>query len=122
MYTCTSSPPDKADGGRVSTEIDDASQKLQDLCECLGVEVNERINVLDMLKHTKAFSSHKFNEFKRTVQVCERRIHGVEQDLRYLLFPLFCKSGVFKHCTFHVPLLVCATSVCVYLLCSCDVC
>ena len=72
MVACTLST-DKSDGGRVSMEISDATTKLQDYCECLGVEVNERINILDMLRDTKAFSTHKLNEFKRTMQVSRRQ-------------------------------------------------
>jgi len=60
---------DKSDGDRVSREFNIASQKLQDYCECLGVEVNERINILDMLKDTKAYTAHKLTEYKSTVLV-----------------------------------------------------
>lgn len=60
---------DKSEGGRVSLDFNDAYHKLQDYCECLGIEVNERINILDMLRNTKEFTTYKLNEFKRTVQV-----------------------------------------------------
>ena len=60
---------DKSAGGRVSQEFEDASQKLQDYCECLGVEVNERINILDMLKECKKHCSWQLAEVERTLAV-----------------------------------------------------
>ena len=60
---------DKSEGGRVSSEFDEASQKLQDYSECLGIEVNERINILDMLKDCYDYHSHGFVEVQKTCSV-----------------------------------------------------
>lgn len=60
---------DKSAGGRVSSEFNEASQKLQDYCECLGIEVNERINILDMLKECKVFTAYRLTELQKTAAV-----------------------------------------------------
>ena len=62
---------DKSEGGRVSSEFDEASQKLQDYSECLGIEVNERINILDMLKECQDYQSHCLVEVQKTSSVSE---------------------------------------------------
>ena len=62
---------DKSEGGRVSSEFDEASQKLQDYSECLGIEVNERINILDMLKECDDYHSHCLIEVQKTSSVSE---------------------------------------------------
>lgn len=60
---------DKSAGGRVSQEFEEACQRLQDYCECLGIEVNERINIVDMLKECKVFTTYRLAELERTVKV-----------------------------------------------------
>ena len=45
---------------------------MQDYCECLGVEVNERINILDMLKECKIFTAYRQAELQRISTV---RLH-----------------------------------------------
>ncbi len=60
---------DKSAGGRVSQEFEEACQRLQDYCECLGIEVNERINIVDMLKECKVFTTYRLAELDRTVLV-----------------------------------------------------
>ena len=64
MYTI-----DKSAGGKVSQQFEEAAQKLQDYCECLGIEVNERINILDMLKECKVFTAYRISELERTTTV-----------------------------------------------------
>lgn len=72
---------DKSAGGRVSAEFEDASQKLQDYCECLGIEVNERINILDMLKECKTFTAYRLAELHRTFTVSVLVATGVRGDM-----------------------------------------
>lgn len=56
----------------MSQQFEEASQKLQDYCECLGIEVNERINILDMLKECKVFTTYRLAELQRTATVREK--------------------------------------------------
>ena len=65
-------PPDKSEGGRVSAEFDEASQKLQDYSECLGIEVNERINVLDILKDCEDYQTQCLVEGQKTSSVSKK--------------------------------------------------
>ena len=65
-------PSDKSDGGKFSAEFEEASQKLQDYCECLGVEVNERINIVSMLQEAKSHLSSQLAEFQRTAKVSQQ--------------------------------------------------
>lgn len=65
---------DKAEGGRVSSEFDEASQKLQDYSECLGIEVNERINILDMLKDCQDYLNHCLTQVQKTSSVSYEKI------------------------------------------------
>ncbi len=64
-------PTDKSEGGKFSAEFEEASQKLQDFCECLGIEVNERINIVDMLEECKAFMTRQLSELQLTAKVRE---------------------------------------------------
>ena len=66
-FNCHFLSTDKSEGGRVSGDFEDASQKLQEYCECLVIDVNERINVLDLLKECKAYQAHTLNEFQKMV-------------------------------------------------------
>ena len=50
-------------------EFDEASQKLQDYCECLGIEVNERINLLNMLKGCRAHYTQLLAETLQAAKV-----------------------------------------------------
>ena len=60
----------------MSSEFDEASQKLQDYSECLGIEVNERINILDMLKDCQDYHTHCFTEVQKTASVSYEKIMG----------------------------------------------
>ena len=60
---------DKSEGGRVSAEFDEACQRLQDFSECLGIEVNERINILDMLKDCDGYHTQCLVEVQKTSTV-----------------------------------------------------
>lgn len=71
---CILCSTDKAEGGRVSSEFDEASQRLQDYSECLGIEVNERINILDMLKDCQDYHSHCLSEVQKTASVSYEKI------------------------------------------------
>lgn len=53
----------------MSQQFEEASQRLQDYCECLGIEVNERINILDMLKECKTFTTYRLADLERTAAV-----------------------------------------------------
>ena len=53
----------------MSSEFDEASQKLQDFSECLGIEVNERINILDMLNDCEKYQSNCLDEMRKTCSV-----------------------------------------------------
>ena len=53
----------------MSSEFDEASQKLQDYSECLGIEVNERINILDMLKDCEEYQTQCHAEVQKTSSV-----------------------------------------------------
>ncbi len=66
-FVCPSA--DKSEGGRFSGEFEEASHKLQDYCECLGIEVNERINMVDMLTECKAYMSRQLAELQETAKV-----------------------------------------------------
>ncbi len=59
----------------MSQEFEDASQKLQDYCECLGIEVNERINILDMLKECKTSYTYHYTETKHAASVRHTLTH-----------------------------------------------
>ena len=70
MSDSSSLPPlDKSAGGKFSNEFEEASQKLQDYCECLGIEVNERINILDMLRECQRYLTLRLAEFQHTTKV-----------------------------------------------------
>ncbi len=60
---------DKSAGGRVSQHFEEAAQKLQDYSECLVIEVNERITILDMLKECKIFATYRLAELQRVITV-----------------------------------------------------
>lgn len=60
---------DKSAGGRVSQHFEEAAQKLQEYTECLVIEVNERINILDMLKECKIFTTYRMAELQRIIAV-----------------------------------------------------
>ena len=60
---------DKSEGSKFSLDFEEASLKLQDYCECLGIEVNERINIVDMLQSGKMYYAHCLTEFQRTAKV-----------------------------------------------------
>ena len=68
--SASSLPPlDKSAGGKFSNEFEEASQKLQDYCECLGIEVNERINILEMLRECQKYLTLRLAEFQHTAKV-----------------------------------------------------
>lgn len=69
---------DKSAGGRVSQQFEEASQRLQDYCECLGIEVNERINILDMLKECTIFTAYRLAELQRTSTVSDSPTHPLK--------------------------------------------
>ncbi len=58
----------------MSGEFDEASQKLQDYSECLGIEVNERINVLDMLKDCEEYQTQCLVEVQKTSTVSQKQL------------------------------------------------
>lgn len=60
---------DKSEGDQFSLEFDEASQRLQDYCECLGIEVNERINLLNMLKGCRAHYTQLLSELLQAAKV-----------------------------------------------------
>ena len=60
---------DKSAGGKFSNEFEEASQKLQDYCECLGIEVNERINILEMLRECQDYLNLRLSDFQNTTKV-----------------------------------------------------
>ena len=53
----------------MSAEFDETSQKLQDYSECLGIEVNERINILDMMKDCEDYQTQCLLEVQKTSSV-----------------------------------------------------
>ena len=67
-------PVDKSAGGQVSLEFEEACQKLQDYCDCLGVEVNERINILNMMKESKTAFAYQHSELIETFSVSSHRM------------------------------------------------
>ena len=60
---------DKSAGGRFLEEFEETSLRLQDFCTCLGVEVNERSNIMTMLKECKVYHASKLAELQATAQV-----------------------------------------------------
>lgn len=71
FFTAAAPVTDKSAGGRVSQHFEEAAQKLQEYTECLVIEVNERINILDMLKECKIFTTYRMAELQRIITVRE---------------------------------------------------
>lgn len=55
---------DKSSGGKFEAEFEDASKKLFDYHECLGIEVEERKNLMSMLEQCKRYQEEKNKELK----------------------------------------------------------
>lgn len=62
----------------MSAEFDEASQKLQDYSECLGIEVNERINVLDMMKDCEDYQTQCLLDVQKTSSVSFKKHISVD--------------------------------------------
>ena len=60
---------DKSSGGKFKSEFEDSSHKLQDFNECLGIEVNERKNLLEMLRQCRSYHTDKFVELQGLLKV-----------------------------------------------------
>ncbi len=63
------SSPDKSAGGKFETDFEDASDKLQDYQESVGIEVQERNNLLTMLHQCKTHHEKKTRELKDLLKV-----------------------------------------------------
>ena len=63
------SSPDKSAGGKFENDFEDASNKLQDYQECIGIEVQERNNLLAMLQQCQTHHEKKSKELKDLLKV-----------------------------------------------------
>ena len=46
---------DKSAGDHFLSQFDESMHKLQEIVECVGIEVNERRNILDMLQECRIY-------------------------------------------------------------------
>lgn len=60
---------DKSAGGKFKKEFEDASQRLQEYFECVGIEVTERENLLNMLGDCKKYHQERLTELEGLLKV-----------------------------------------------------
>lgn len=82
-----SCPADKSDGGKFSAEFEETSLKLQDYCECLGIEVNERVDLVAMLVECKAYMAQQLDELQKTTKVLSVCVCALSLCLLQCCFP-----------------------------------
>lgn len=62
---------DKSSGGKFEADFEDASKKLMEYHECMGIEVDERKNLVSMLKQCNSYQAAKSKELKKLLEVGE---------------------------------------------------
>ena len=60
---------DKSAGGKFQSEFEDASMRLQDYCESIGIEVSERKGLVGMLEQCNNYHLAKTKELRGLLSV-----------------------------------------------------
>lgn len=60
---------DKSAGGQFLSQFDESTHKLQEVVECVGIEVNERKNILDMLQDCSAYQLQNKENLQNLLKV-----------------------------------------------------
>jgi len=61
---------DKSSGGRFSEEFEEASQKIQEYCGLLNIEVDERTSILEMILECTEEQKQFYSKVETVYEVC----------------------------------------------------